>query len=89
MARSSRTLFDAANRERAARGLPLLKWDEMLAGAAREHALRMAERNTISHQFPGEPDFSARIKRTGIRFLAAAENVAEGPSVAGLSIRSG
>ena len=75
-----RQLFDSANRERGARGLPLLRWDDVLASAAHLHALQMAQRNTISHQFPGELDFSGRLHQAGAHFSAAAENVAEGPT---------
>lgn len=75
-----RQLFDSANRERGSRGLPLLRWDDVLASAAHVHAVRMAQQNTISHQFPGEMDFSGRLHQAGARFSAAAENVAEGPT---------
>ena len=75
-------LFDAANRERSARGLPALKWDAELAAAARPHAQRMAQQNTLSHQFPGEPDLLARARAAGARFSAVAENVADGPEAA-------
>jgi len=75
-----RILFDSANREREAQGLTALRWDDSLADAARRHAAVMAKRNTIAHQFPGEPDFSARAKAAGARFSAIAENVAEGPA---------
>jgi hypothetical protein len=77
---SERFLFEAANRERASRGLPQLRWDDALASAARQHALLMAQRSAISHQFPGEPDMAARASRAGARFSALAENVAEAPS---------
>jgi hypothetical protein len=40
----------------------------------------MAQQNTISHQFPGELDFSGRLHQVGAHFSAAAENVAEGPT---------
>ena len=73
-------LFELANRERAAKGLGSLKWDPTLAVAAHEHAQRMAARNTLSHQLPGEADLLARAKRAGGRFSSLAENVAEGPS---------
>ena len=78
------TLFNAANRDRAAAGLSPLKWDEALASAARQHAVRMAKANTISHQFPGEPALQDRARHAGAHFSLVAENVAEGPSVAGL-----
>lgn len=80
MDESARVLFDSANRERTSRGIPALKWDTSLAEAAHQHAMRMAEQNTLSHQFPGEPDLPAREMRAGATMSAAAENVALGPS---------
>jgi uncharacterized protein YkwD len=77
-------LFDSANRERAARGLSLLRWDDDLAKAARQHAIRMVDHNALSHQFPEEPDLAARAKQAGANFIALAENVAYGPTAAGL-----
>jgi hypothetical protein len=62
-------LFESANRERAAKGLRLLKWDPALAAAAHQHAQRMAEQNML-----------ARAKQAGAHFSSLAENVAEGPS---------
>jgi len=77
-----KALFDAANHERESRRLPRLKWSAALASAARLHAQKMAQKNTLSHQFPGEPDMGMRIRMAGIRFRAVAENVAQGPSAA-------
>jgi uncharacterized protein YkwD len=77
-------LLDAANRDRAAHGLHPLEWDTSLASAAREHAQRMAQRNQLSHQFPGEAPMQDRARQAGARFSLIAENVAEGPSVIGL-----
>ena len=77
---AERALFDAANRERASQGLAQLRWDNALANAARDHAQLMAERNTLSHQFPGEPALQDRARVAGARFTEIAENVAEGPS---------
>jgi len=70
-----RILFDAANRERLARHLPALRWDDALARAARDHAQLMAGWGAISHQFNGEPGLSARLAHAGVRFTFAAENV--------------
>jgi hypothetical protein len=78
------TLLNAANRERAAAGLTALQWDPALAAAAHQHALRMARRNALSHQFPGEPQMQERARQAGARFSLIAENVALGPSIAGL-----
>jgi len=77
-------LLDAANRDRASAGLHPLQWDMSLAVAARLHAQRMAQTNTLSHQFPGEPPVQQRATQAGARFSMIAENVAEGPSVAHL-----
>jgi uncharacterized protein YkwD len=79
---AERALFDALNRERSAQGLPVLQWDEALASAAREHALRMAQRNTLSHQLPGEPAVQDRATRAGARFSLIAENIAVAPTPA-------
>jgi uncharacterized protein YkwD len=78
------TLFVSANRERAAQRLRPLRWDNSLANSAEQHAQRMAQQNTLSHQLPGEEDFKARAIRAGARFSSIAENVAEGPSALGI-----
>jgi hypothetical protein len=75
------TLFELANHERAAHGLPRLKWDEALAAAAQNHARRMARENSLSHQFEGEPRMDARAADAGAHFSLVAENIAEGPSL--------
>jgi uncharacterized protein YkwD len=77
---AERILFDAANRDRSAQGLPPLKWDAALALAAQRHAQRMAQQGAISHQFAGEPDLPARATQAGSRFSTIAENVAEAPT---------
>ena len=73
-------LLAAANQERAARGIPQLRNDPVLAQAARFHALQMAEHAGISHQFPGEPELSQRGARAGAHFSLITENVAEAPN---------
>jgi uncharacterized protein YkwD len=79
-----RRLFDAVNQERNAHGLPLLKSDATLANSARKHAERMAERGTISHQFPGEPNLPSRARAAGARFTWLSENVDQGPNPAAI-----
>ena len=76
----AQTLFESANKERESRGLSPFKWSPQLAAAAREHAMRMAAHNTLSHQLPGEPGMVERATQAGARFSSLAENVAEGPS---------
>lgn len=73
-------LLDAANRERASRGIAPLHYDSVLAEAARFHALQMAAHTDISHQFSGEPSLSERGARAGARFSLISENVAEAPN---------
>jgi hypothetical protein len=77
-------LLDAANRDRAALGRHPLRWDPALAAAARQHALMMAHKGAISHQFPGEAPMQDRARQAGAHFSLIAENVAEGPNLLGL-----
>jgi uncharacterized protein YkwD len=81
---AERELFESANRERVAQGLQPLRWDAALAIAARDHAVQMAQRNQLSHQFSGEPPLQDRARLAGARFTEIAENVAEGPSAEGI-----
>ncbi len=69
-------MFQLINQERAKTGAPALKWDERLQQAAREHAALMAQKQQLSHQFPGEPLMHNRLAATGIRLNNDAENVA-------------
>lgn len=73
-------LFHAANAERQQRGLPVLQWDPALYRAASFHALEMAARESISHQYPGEADLAGRAGGAGARFSLVEENVAEAPT---------
>jgi len=73
-------LFRLANQERTARGLAPLKWSAPLAEMAHDHAVRMAQQDTLSHQLPGELGLAGRATRAGARFSSLAENIAEGPS---------
>lgn len=73
-------LLSAANAERAQRGLQPLHWDRALYDAASYHAEQMAERESISHQYEGEPELMVRGQAAGARFSVISENVAEAPS---------
>ena len=77
---AEKALLESANRERVAQGLAPLRWNTNLAAAAHAHALLMAQRNTLSHQFPGEAPVQDRARSAGARFTEVAENIAEGPS---------
>lgn len=75
---AEKRLFQSVNRERAERKLPLLKWDEGLARAARKHAEQMAEQELLAHQVPGEADLATRAHEAGASFSHITENIAMG-----------
>jgi hypothetical protein len=75
-----KTLFESVNRERAAKELPPLKWNEGLARAARKHAELMAEQDLLEHQLPGEADLPTRARGEGASFSHITENIAAGLS---------
>ncbi|WP_084255212.1 CAP domain-containing protein [Nocardioides sp. J54] len=67
------------NVERRKRGCAPLRSNRHLRKSARSHTVRMAMRNQMSHQLPGEPYFSRRITNAGYRgWRLVAENVAHG-----------
>jgi hypothetical protein len=72
-------ILSLTNQDRAEHGLQPLKWDASLAAAAQAHTGRMANEKSLSHQYPGEPDVSARAVQAGAHFQAIAENTAMGP----------
>jgi hypothetical protein len=72
---SEQDLMDAVNRERRERKLPILKWDEGLARAARKHAELMAEQKVLEHQLSDEPGLAARAHEAGARFSHITENI--------------
>ncbi|WP_074655160.1 CAP domain-containing protein [Terriglobus roseus] len=74
-------LFQSINQERAAVGLPALKWSQPLTHAAQDHAVQMRAAGAISHQFRGEADLTERASSTGTRFSRVSENVATSISV--------
>lgn len=68
-------VFADLNHSRAEAGVPSLKLDAKLTEAARRHALLLAKRHVLSHQFSGEPELVERLRSTGLILTAAAENV--------------
>jgi hypothetical protein len=80
MSDAEKLLFDSVNRERTARDLPPLKWDEGLARAARKHAELMAEQDLLEHRVPGEADLATRAQGEGARFSHITENIGMGAS---------
>jgi hypothetical protein len=77
-------IFALANRARAQASVERLQWDPELAQAALAHCRRMVQEGAISHQFGGEADVSVRAQKAGAHFSVIEENVAIGPSAAGV-----
>jgi uncharacterized protein YkwD len=73
-------IFQLANQARKDAGVEPLQWNEQAAEAARAHARLLAQNQALSHQFSGEPALRERLGATGLRFDAAAENVADAES---------
>ena len=73
-------ILSLTNQDRADHGLKPLAWNPALASAAAAHTERMANEKSLSHQYPGEPDVSARAAQAGAHFQAIAENTAMGPN---------
>jgi uncharacterized protein YkwD len=65
----------AINASRAAAKLPALKWSGQLQRGARQHNLRMAATNTMSHRLPNEHSLGWRVRSTGIKWTYASENI--------------
>jgi uncharacterized protein YkwD len=73
-------LFELLNQARSENGLPALRWNDQLATAARRHAVLMADRKELSHDFPGESNLQERAAAAAVRFSRIAENVGLGPT---------
>ena len=76
-------MVELINHARAQHGLQPLMVDDRLTRAARKHSELMAQHNTLSHQFPGEPLPQTRMSNEGLPSDAEAENVVLDQTVAG------
>lgn len=74
-------MWQLLNADRAANGLPALRFDARVAGVARQHSLEMATSGYFSHQSPTTGDPASRLARGGIAWSAYAENIAYNASV--------
>ena len=66
------------NNRRRNHGCNNLSQNDALNRAAQTHTRKMANRNTLSHQLPGEPSLGTRVRRAGYNWTMVAENVAAG-----------
>jgi uncharacterized protein YkwD len=73
-----RDLVARINRHRRSLGCGALRWDDRLTAVALRHSRDMARRGFFSHTNPDGRDPFDRMRRAGIRFQAAAENLASG-----------
>ncbi|HUV03901.1 MAG TPA: CvpA family protein [Armatimonadota bacterium] len=79
--RSEQEMLRLMNRERMQRGLRPLVMNETLRKAARDHSMDMFRRGYFAHvDLDGRTPFQ-RIRRSGIRFTTAGENLALAPTV--------
>lgn len=69
------------NEERRVHGLPELKADPELTQVARRHSADMFARGYFSHNSPDGEDPFRRMRRAGIRYRAAGENLALAPTL--------
>jgi uncharacterized protein YkwD len=76
LAAAEAAVVDALNRLRASHGLPPLASSPALAAVARRHSADMLAQGTLAHVLPGSGDVAARLRRAGVPFRRAAENVA-------------
>jgi len=73
-----RDLVARIDRHRRSIGCGAIRWDDRLAEVALRHSQDMARRGFFSHVNPDGRDPFDRMRRAGIRFQAAAENLASG-----------
>ena len=76
-------MLDLVNAERQQRGLRPLKGDPVLAELARAHGRDMFARGYFSHVTPDGRDLGDRMRTARIGYLAAGENLALAPTLAG------
>ncbi|HOL17093.1 MAG TPA: CAP domain-containing protein [Bacillota bacterium] len=76
-----RLLFNLVNSERASRGLKPLQLDSRLTYLARLKSQDMINHNYFAHQSPTYGSAGDMIRRAGIPFTLAAENIGVGGSV--------
>ena len=75
-------MLDLVNAERAREGLEPLAADAALAEVARAHSRDMFARGYFSHHAPEGDDAFERLRRAGVRFRLAGENLALAPTLA-------
>jgi len=73
---AERRLFANVNRDRAAAGLPVLVWDDRVAGVARGHSEEMRRTHVVAHISPATGSAADRVRAAKIKTGVVLENVA-------------
>ncbi|WP_343207998.1 CAP domain-containing protein [Anaerolentibacter hominis] len=71
-------IFDLTNSLRARNNLPLVKWSDQAAASALNHSRDMAEKDYFNHTSKDGKSPFDRMKKNGINYMAAGENIAAG-----------
>lgn len=75
---SSHIVLQLINVERAKRGLTKLIMDNKLFNAAHAHAVDMSRRKYFSHTSPNGVGMTSRLRKAGVTYTTAGENIARG-----------
>jgi uncharacterized protein YkwD len=73
-------VFELTNEERKKKDIPPLKLNPALSKVARAHSENMARQGKMEHTLDDKTPFD-RLREAGIKFSAAAENIAAGDRV--------
>lgn len=79
--RQERQMFERLNRDRRAKGLSPLRFDERLSEVARHHSADMRDHGFFEHESPRTGGVDERLDAAGYVFLTARENLSEAPDV--------
>jgi hypothetical protein len=82
----AKELLSSINQERAKQGASAVALDDRLTAAAQKHSQLMAESDTLSHQFDGEPPLTVRLREQNVRSDHDAENIAVGENLADIHL---
>lgn len=74
-------MFERLNRDRKARGLSPLRFDERLSDVARHHSADMRDHSFFEHDSPRTGGVDQRLDAAGYAFVTARENLSEAPDI--------
>jgi uncharacterized protein YkwD len=74
----AREILNIVNAERAAAGVPAVRWDYNFAGTAKIRAVELPQRFTADHRRPDGREWFTAVEEAGIRYKTTGENIAQG-----------